>query len=310
MNEIARPEDVNIDRDEMVAAMFLVGYPANTRRGYEASLKTWFQWIRHMGVAPLEAQRAHIELWMRELSEHGNRFAVRGARPLMPATVSGMVNAVVGFYKMAHRDGYAVDDITQYLKRPKTPNESNRQGLTRFELRACLDAAKESRETIDYALWCLLVFNGPRISEACALDVEHLGMSEGYRTVKLHRAKGNRSAAVPLAPITSHAIDRYLGTRNTGPLFLKPRLDERLDQKAANRIVKRISREAGVTKTISNHSLRHTHITLALNEGVGIRELVNSMGYSDARQISRYDRDKANLARSATWAVAGAVEGF
>lgn len=31
---------------------------------------------------------------------------------------------------------------------------------------------------------------------------------------------------------------------------------------------------------------------------------------SDARQISRYDRDKASMARSATWAVAGAIEGF
>jgi hypothetical protein len=34
------------------------------------------------------------------------------------------------------------------------------------------------------------------------------------------------------------------------------------------------------------------------------------MGYSDARQIARYDRDKSALARSATWAVAGALEGF
>lgn len=309
-DDLARPEDVQIDRDELVAAGFLVTYPEKTRVGYQASLRAWFQWCVASGVWPLEAQRAHIELWMHELQSKGNRFAARGAQPLQPATVNNMVNAVVGFYKFAHRDGYITDDISQYLKRPKVPNESNREGLTRFELRACLDAAKESRDTLDYALWCFLVFNGPRISEACKVDVEDLRMQDGYRTVRLQRAKGNRSAPVPLAPITSNAVDRYLGTRRTGPLFLKPRIEERLDQASANRVVKRIAQVAGIEKTITPHSLRHTHITLALNQGVGIRDLVNSMGYSDARQISRYDRDKASMARSATWAVAGAIEGF
>lgn len=309
-SEIARPGDVHIDRDELVASAFLVTFQANTRRGYQASLKAWFQWCNAQGIAPLTAQRAHVEVWMRELEEHGNRFAARGAKKLAPATVNGMVNPVVGYYKFAHRDGYITDDITLYLKRPKVPNESRREGLTRFELRACLDTAKESLHTIDYALWCVLVFNGLRISEVCRLDVADVHHTGGYRVLQVQRSKGNRSGDVPLAPITSNAVDRYLGTRTTGPLFLKPRIEERLDQKSANRIVHRITREAGVEKNITNHSLRHTHITLALNEGVGIRELVNSMGYADARQISRYDRDKQSLARSATWAVAGAVEGF
>lgn len=227
----------------------------------------------------------------------------------MATTVTGMLNAVVGFYKFAHREGYVVDDITEHLKRPRILNESRREGLTRFELRQCIDTAKQT-STLDYALWCLLAFNGLRIGEVCDLNVEDLGHSEGYRTLKVRREKGNRSGPVPLAPITSNAIDRYLGTRSSGPLFLKPRIPERLDQKSANRIVKRIAKAAGVEKTITPHSLRHTHITLALNEGVSLRDLTNSMGYRDSRQIARYDRDKTTMARSATWAVAGALEGF
>jgi integrase/recombinase XerD len=304
----AKPGDINIDRDELVASGFLVAYPEQTRVGYQQALKAWFSWCEYCGIRPLEAERAHIELWMRELLEKGNRFA-RRPKPLMGSTVNGMLNAVVGYYKFAHREHYITDDVTQYLKRPTVPNESRREGLTRFELRQCLEAAKAS-SPLDYALWSLLAFNGLRIGEACAIDVTDLGHHEGYRTLKVHREKGNRSGPIPIAPVTSNAIDHYLGTRTTGPLFLKPRLPERLDQKSANRIIKRISREAGIEKNVTPHSLRHTHVTLALNEGVSIRDLTNSMGYSDARQIARYDRDKSALARSATWAVAGALEGF
>jgi integrase/recombinase XerD len=305
---IARPGDVTIDRDELVASAFLVTFQQPTRTGYQLSLKSWFQWCEAVGITPLQAQRAHIELWIRELEEKGNRFAARGAKPLMASTINSMLNAVVGYYQFAHRDGYIVDDITTYLKRPKVPNESNRQGLTRFELRACLDVAE--RNPLDYALWCLLAFNGLRIGEVTPLNVEDLGYHDGYRIVKVRREKGNRGGPIPLAPVTSHAIDRYLGTRTSGPLFLMPRLEQRIDDKAANRIIKRVAREAGIEKTVSNHSLRHTHVTLALNEGVGLRELTNSMGYADSRQIARYDRDKSSMARSATWAVAGALEGF
>jgi hypothetical protein len=55
--------------------------------------------------------------------------------------------------------------------------------------------------------------------------------------------------------------------------------------------------------------LRHTHITLALNSGVTVRDLTNSMGYADSRQIGYYDRDKDALSRNATHMVSAFVEG-
>lgn len=305
----ARPGDLTVDQTELVAQMFLIGYPENTRRGYAMSLGAWFRWCAFHELEPLHVQRAHIEVWMRELMEKGNRFA-SAPRPLKPATVNGMVNAVAGFYKFAHRERYIVDDITQYLKRPRVPNESSREGMTRYELKAVLNAARES-SPLDYALLCTLAcLSGPRISEVCRLDVESVRRSSGYLVVWLDRSKHNRSAEVPVIPMLSDALEVYIGSRTTGPLFLKPRREERLDQKAALRVVKRVVKKAGIDKNITNHSFRHTHITLALNEGMSIRDLTNAMGYADSRQISRYDRDKASLARSSAWVVGAALEGF
>jgi site-specific recombinase XerD len=96
--------------------------------------------------------------------------------------------------------------------------------------------------------------------------------------------------------------------RTSGPIFLC-RTGEPLDRRGADRIVKRIGKAASVTKRISPHSLRHTFITLALDAGVSVRDVQNSVGHRDARQVSYYDRNKASLPRNATHFVAAYVEG-
>lgn len=300
MTDLARPEDVHlhIDPDELAATRFLVRYKSPTREGYTTSLRQWFQFCENMGIRPLEADRSHVEVWIRALEAQGN----------MASTINGKLNAVVGFYKLAKLDKAVIDNPTEHLRRPSVPRDSRRQGLSRAEAFHFLDVAQEIGP-LEHALSCFLIFNGPRIGEAVKINCEDLGMQGGYRTIYLDRAKGNRSAQVPLAARTSWAFDHYLGSRTTGPVFLKPRVPERLDGRSANLIIKRVTKKAGIAKKITPHSLRHTHITMALNAGVSTRDLVNSMGYADARQIARYDREKDSLARNATHSVAAFIEG-
>jgi site-specific recombinase XerD len=297
--EIARPEDVTIQRAEIAAQRFLVRYKEPTLSGYRLSLRQWFQFCEaDLGMTPLEVDRAHIELWIRAMEKRG----------LMASTINGKLNAVVGFYKLAKIDRIIVDDPTVHLRRPSVPNVSRRQGLTRAESLHMLDVAKDS-SPLDHALLCVLLYTGGRIGEVCALDVESRGMLQGQPTILMIREKGNRSAPVPLPPRATWALDFYLGSRTSGPLFYKPRKEERLDPNSARCIVRRITKRAGIQKTITPHSFRHTHITLALNAGVNTRDVVNSMGYADARQIARYDRDRDSVVRHSAHWVSAAVEG-
>jgi site-specific recombinase XerD len=296
--ELARFEDVRLDRDHHVALGYLARYRNPTRGLYEISLRQWFEWCASRGMRPLEATRVHLEVYARELEE------VRG---LKVSTVANKLNTLCGFYKFAKLDRVIVDNPAEFLRRPAVPNESTRVALNRGELLRIMDAAAAIGDH-EHALICTLALLGPRIGELCALDVEDLGWQGGYRTLRLRREKGNRSADVPLAPRLTRALDLYLGSRTTGPLFRK-RTGERIDRKAAARVVTRVVKHAGIAKHITPHSLRHSFITIALNSGVSIRDLQNSMGYADARQIARYDRDKDSLARHATWMVSAAVEG-
>jgi len=46
-----------------VAAAFLSGYEASTRRAYETDLREWFQFCATHRLEPLEARRAHVDLF-------------------------------------------------------------------------------------------------------------------------------------------------------------------------------------------------------------------------------------------------------
>jgi site-specific recombinase XerD len=120
--------------------------------------------------------------------------------------------------------------------------------------------------------------------------------------------KGDKRALVSLAPRTSRAIDLYLGERTTGPLFLSAN-GRRMDRCAADRMVKRLARRAGITKLISPHSLRHSFITAALDAGVSLRDVQEAASHADPRTTMRYDRARQSLDRHATYVVAAFVAG-
>jgi integrase/recombinase XerD len=62
--------------------------------------------------------------------------------------------------------------------------------------------------------------------------------------------KGGKIVTIPLAPCTARAIDLATGERAEGPLFLTAD-GKRLDRHGAARIVRRVTRRAGIAKHVS-----------------------------------------------------------
>ena len=152
---------------------------------------------------------------------------------------------------------------------------------------------------VDQALACLLGLLGLRISEALHIDIEHLGIQRGHRTVTV-LGKGSKLAVIPLPPRVARAVDLAAGERTSGPLLLG-RTGERLNRQAATRIVVRLAKQAGVCKHISPHSLRHRFITAALDAGVPLRDVQIAARHADPRTTTRYDRARNNLDRHASY---------
>jgi integrase/recombinase XerD len=148
-----------------------------------------------------------------------------------------------------------------HVRRPRLDYESHATALDRNELRALLVAAGLGPPS-EHALISLLALNGLRVSEAAGADIEHLGLERGHRTLTITR-KGGKVVTIPLAPRTARAIDLATGERCDGPIFLTAD-GRRLDRHGAGRIVRKVTRRAGITKSVGPHTLRHAFITAAM----------------------------------------------
>jgi integrase len=193
-----------------------------------------------------------------------------------------------------------------HVRRPRLDYESHATALDRNEVGALLVAAGLGPPA-EHALISLLALNGLRVSEATGADIELLGLERGHRTLVITR-KGGKVVTIPLAPRTARAIDLAIGERTAGPLFLA--LDgKRLDRHGAARIVRRVTRRAGITKQVSPHTLRHAFITAALDAGVPLRDVQEAGSHADPRTTMRYDRARTSLDRHATYIVATYIAG-
>jgi integrase/recombinase XerD len=294
------------DEFRRLLAVFLLGYEGNTRTAYARDLADWLEWLHRHGVEALDAQRAHVDAYARELAE---------VRALAPATVARRLAALAGFYAYALEEGLLARSPVAHVRRPRVGDDSQTTGLDREQLRGLLEAARQRAATgagqsgRNLALVTLLAHNGLRIGEALGADAYNLGTERGHRVLHITR-KGGRRATVALAPVTARALDGYLAGRTTGPLFTTA-TGRRLDEPAAFRMVRRLARAAGVdgADALSPHSFRHAFVTAALDAGVSLRDVQDAAGHADPRTTRRYDRARHSLDRHATYAVAAWLAG-
>jgi integrase/recombinase XerD len=252
------------------------------------------QWAADVGLPVLEATRPHIELYCTTLEERG----------LAASTIDRRLSTVCGFYRFAHIDGRVASNPAQYVRQPQV-HPSDARGLDRSELGVFVFTA-ERYDQAHAALAVLLGLNGLRVSEACATNVEELGMERGHRTLRII-GKGNKPAVIPLVPRTARTIDLAVGERCEGPI-LRRRDGERLDRRTAHRWARSIGKRAGLG-AVHPHMLRAAFIMAALDAGVPLRDVQIAARHADPRTTTIYDRRRQNFDRHAAYVVVAFVAG-
>jgi len=273
---------------QLAAISYLARYSGRTHNLYAFHLRRWFAWCEANALDPLVGiQRAHVELYIRELGESG----------LMDSSVVTMMHGVRGFFRYAHIDGLIAADPAVYARLPKVHrDESRTQGLDRLELIRFLQVA-QTLTPHHGALAFLLGINALRASEAAAVQIEDYAETlRGHRVLHLV-GKGNKSATMPLTVPVLRVLEACRGERTSGPLILRPQTGKPIDRRDAYRMVQRIASAAGIPRHISPHSLRHAAITNALDAGVPLRDAQILARHADPRTTEHYDRARGNLDR-------------
>lgn len=147
------------------AGAHLSRYRGTSRVHTESDLRVFFIWCQDRQLAPLAARRNDLELYLRWLQD---------VRNFKPSTVSRRLSVVTGFYRTCVIDGVLEHSPAEYVRRPTVPPESPTLGLTHLQFEAMLSAPRQSDNTFDFALVCLLGLLGLRIFETVGADMTTL----------------------------------------------------------------------------------------------------------------------------------------
>ncbi|MHB0914296.1 MAG: site-specific tyrosine recombinase XerD [Thermoleophilia bacterium] len=272
--------------EEFIAFLqFERGLADNTIESYRRDLRQYCEHLESAGLSPTEATPADIRTFI-------DGLAIDGRRPA-DATVARKTSTLRSFYKFLFREGLAKNDPVSALM-------TNRRGrklptvLNLGEVRTLLHQADGTApgNLRDRAILELLYGAGLRVSEVGGLRLEDVDLEAGF--VRCY-GKGAKERMVPMGEPAVAAIDRYLrqGRPLLGPevksghLFLN-RFGRGLTRQSIHRSIVACARQAGLTKTITPHTLRHSFATHLLAGGADLRSVQEMLGHADVSTTQIY----------------------
>ncbi|MFC7466337.1 tyrosine recombinase XerC [Brachybacterium sp. GCM10030252] len=169
------------------------------------------------------------------------------------------------------------------------------------------DPARRAMVLRDAAVLELLYSSGLRVSELVALDRSGIDRSRG--TVRV-RGKGDKERIVPVGAPALAAVEHWEregrpvlaraggagATRAGDALFLGAR-GGRLGDRAVRTLLDRYAAEAGISRHISPHTLRHSAATHLVEGGADLRSVQDFLGHSSLATTQIYTHVSAERLR-------------
>lgn len=246
----------------------------NTLDAYKRDVEKLLRFLDGEGKRPAEAELADLQTFAAQLHDIG----------IGPRSQCRILSGVRAFYRYLVTDGYIEQDPTELLESPVlgehlpeflTPDEVDR-------LEDSIDLSKpeghRNRAIIEVLFSC-----GLRVSELVSLKWSQLYAKERYLRIL---GKGSKERLVPISERALKEIENYLVWRNE--LKIKPGEEDYvfLNRRGAHLtrtmiliMLKQQADEAGIRKTISPHTLRHSFATALLEGGADLRVIQALLGH-------------------------------
>lgn len=250
------------------------GYSANTLDAYMRDVDKLFRYLAVEQVDVLDVKLEDLEHFAAFISDLG----------IGPRSLARILSGVRQFYRFLVIDGYLEVDPTELLESPKQPDHLP-EVLSTAEvdlLEQAIDLSKweghRNRAIIEVLFSC-----GLRVSELTNLKLSNLYIEEQYIRVM---GKGSKERLVPISPRALDELNYWFADRNV--MKIKPgeedyvflnRRGQHLTRTMILIMIKRYAVEAGIKKTISPHTLRHSFATSLLEGGADLRAIQAMLGH-------------------------------
>ena len=249
-------------------------YSPNTIDGYAHDLQKLLAYLRGAGIEVTDAKLEDLETFSASLHDIG----------IGPSSQARILSGVRSFYRYLLLDGYISDDPTELLESPvigeHLPEVLSTAEVDRLE--DSLDLSKPEGQR-NKAIIEVLFSCGLRVSELVNMKLSSLYMEEQYVRVT---GKGSKERLVPISPKAIKELKLWFFDRNM--MEIKPgeedyvflnRRGHHLTRTMILIMIKRLGAEAGIQKTISPHTLRHSFATALLEGGADLRAIQSMLGH-------------------------------
>ena len=208
-------------------------------------------------------------------------------------TQARLVAGIHSFYRFLLYHHYIEQDPSELLETPKKelhlPDVLSLEEIDRMIAQIDMSKSESHRNR---AIIEMLYGSGLRVSELVNLRLSDMYLKEGYMRIT---GKGSKQRLVPVSPVAVKWFGYWLEDRNR--LDIKPeavdiafvnRYGRQLTRAMIFTIIKTLAREAGIQKTISPHTLRHSFATHLLQNGADLRIIQQLLGHESISTTEIY----------------------
>ena len=272
--ETGKNSQTNIVRAYLRYLKLQRGYSANTLDAYQRDLDKLLVY--------LEAENKHVlDVQLKDLQHFAAGLHDIGIHARSQCRI---LSGVRSFFRFLQLDGYRDDDPTELLESPVL-GEHLPEVLTADEVDALENSIDHSKweGQRNHAIIEVLFSCGLRVSELVNLKLSDLYIKERYVRVC---GKGSKERLVPISPQAIQQLDLWFMDRNL--MKIKPGEEDYvfLNRRGAHLtrtmiliMIKQQAQEAGIQKTISPHTLRHSFATALLEGGADLRAIQAMLGH-------------------------------
>ena len=267
-------------------------FTPNTLDAYSHDIEKLLAYFGEQGIDPLAARLEDLQAFAANLHSIGV-----GAR-----SQCRILSGVRTFYHYLQVDGYISDDPSELLESPQLgdhlPEVLTTEEVDRLE--QAIDLSKWEGQR-NKAIIEVLFSCGLRVSELVTLRLSDLYLEEHFVRVV---GKGRKERLVPISESAIKQLQLWFIDRNL--MDIKPGEEDYvfLNRRGAHLtrtmiliMIKRLGEEAGISKTISPHTLRHSFATALLAGGADLRAIQAMLGHESIGTTEIYTHIDTNELR-------------
>lgn len=263
----------------------------NTVKAYLADVVKLLQFLEGENIHPYSATLEDLETFSANLRDLG----------ICPRSQARILSGIRSFYHFLVMDDYIQTDPSELLESPQLgihlPEVLAVEEIDMLIEQIDLSSREGQRNR---AILELLYSCGLRVSELCYLKLSDLYLQEGFVKVE---GKGGKQRLVPISSRAKKELQLYFINRNQFTIqkgyedyvFISKR-GKNISRIMVFHIIKELSAQVGLKKTISPHTFRHSFATHLLEGGANLRAIQCMLGHENIGTTEIYTHiDKHRL---------------